>query len=98
MAPTRVRRVIVEGIHGREHFRLKEPPQAIIREVLTHVRSRRQQEEMAAAPVKLPARLVVRHARQRLSQEVTVCLAYTEVWFPIGGELVGLIKNHQVIW
>src|SRR5712691_4924053 len=53
---------------------------------------------MAATPAKLPARIIMRHARQRLSQEVTISLAHAEVWLAVGGELVGLIKNHQVIW
>jgi hypothetical protein len=40
----------------------------------------------------------MRHARQRLSQEVTIGLAHAEVWLAISGELVGLVKNYQVIW
>src|SRR5215475_4351931 len=52
---------------------------------------------MAATPAKLPARIIMRHARQRLSQEVTIGLAHAEVWLAVGGELVGFVKNHQVI-
>src|SRR5262249_38815283 len=83
MAPTRIRRVVVKGVNGREHFRLKQPPQTVIRKVLAHVRSRCQQEEMPAAPVKLPARIVTRYACQSLSQAVTICLAHAEVWLPV---------------
>src|SRR5262249_2487670 len=94
MAPTRIRRVVVKGVNGREHFRLKQPPQTVIWKVLAHVRSRCQQEKMTAAPVKLPARIIMRYARQSLRQTVTICLAHAEIWLPIGRELVGLIKNH----
>src|SRR5215475_5285956 len=52
---------------------------------------------MAATPAKLPARIIMRHARQRLSQEVTIGLAHAEIWLAVGRELVGLVKNHQVI-
>src|SRR5215510_3193856 len=52
---------------------------------------------MAATPAKLPARIIMRHSHQRLRQEVTISLAHTEVWLAVGGELVGLVKNHQVI-
>ena len=97
MPPAGIQRIGGEGVDCREHFWLEEPPEAVVRKVLPHMRGGRQQQEVMTPPVQLPAWSSLPDARQGFCQPVAVGPAQAEIRFSVSGELVGFVKDDEIV-
>ena len=86
-----------ERVERRQRVGGEQAPEAVVGEVLPHVRRRRQQQEVGGRPAEVPPRPVGRQARQRLGEAVAVGLVDGEVLTPVGGQLVRLVEDHEVV-
>ena len=97
MPAPRLLRKIGEGFASREDVRQQQPPQIVIGVVLAHMRRRGKQQQMPRRPGKRPAVVVRVGARQGFRQPVAVGLPHPEVRPPVGGQLVGLVEDDEVV-
>ena len=87
----------LERLEGRQRVRHEQPPQAVIGEVLAHVRRRGQQQDVRGRPAQLPPRVVRGESGERLGEPVAVGLADGEVRLAVGGQFVGLVEHDEVV-
>ena len=97
MPPPRISWKRLERLTGEKRVRQQQAPQAIVGIILSHVRRRRQQEQVLRRPGKFPARPVRLGTSQGFRQPVAVRLAYPEIRLAVGGELVGFVEDDEVI-
>ena len=86
-----------ECLEGRQRVRHEQPPQAVVGEVLAHVRRRGQQQDVGGRPAQIPPRVVRGESGERLGEPVTVGLADGEIRLAVGGQFVGFVEHDEVV-
>ena len=79
-----------ERVERRERVGCQQPPEAVVGEVLPHVRRRGQQQDVRRRPAEFPPRIVGRQSRERLGETVAIRLVDGQVLPLVGGQLVRL--------
>src|SRR5579872_1623567 len=90
-------RINLECLVRREGLRFEEPPKAVVRVVLSHVRRGGQQQQMLRVPGEAPSRSRRWRARDRLGKLVTLSLGYLPTRLSTYRQFVRLVEYGEVV-